>query len=217
MRILDYDLAEYDFPSALRAILGVDDLAALTAGGPGDPDASLYRNMEEAPHYRTLGAALADPARSASFAALYRRFVAERVAPEHPGPILYQARPTFRMLFPDTGGAARFHRDRDYGHDPAEVNYTVALTPAFASNAIWIESADGAADHAPIEMQPGQFARFDGANLSHGARRNETGAARVSFDFRVVAMDRAAGRTVSPPGWPLRPDPHRFAASDGTA
>jgi hypothetical protein len=211
MRILTFDLASYDFPAEIRTLLGVRDLSALRAGGSFDPEAALYRNMQEAEPYRRLMQALSDRERAARLADLYRRFVAERIAPEHEGPLLYQARPTFRMLFPEMSGESRFHRDRDYGHQAAEINYSVALTPCFGTNAIWIESREGLEDYQPIELEPGEMVEFDGATLKHGALRNATEVCRVSFDFRVLPVARANGRIESEPSWTAEPDPHRFA------
>jgi ectoine hydroxylase-related dioxygenase (phytanoyl-CoA dioxygenase family) len=109
------------------------------------------------------------------------------------------------------GGESRFHRDRDYGHRPAEINYSVALTPCFGTNAIWIESREGREDYQPMELEPGEMVEFDGASLKHGALHNTTGVCRVSFDFRVVAVEHAGDRVEAEPSWTAKPDPHCFA------
>jgi ectoine hydroxylase-related dioxygenase (phytanoyl-CoA dioxygenase family) len=39
-------------------------------------------------------------------------------------------------------------------------------------------------------MSYGQVLQFDGANLMHGNRLNDTFQTRVSFDFRVVDIEK---------------------------
>ena len=214
-RVFRYDRGRYPFDDVVREMLGQDDLETLRGPEAADAEWSIYKVMETAPHYVRLCEALLGPA-GETFRTLYHRFVAEIIRPAHGEPILYQACPTPRLLFADAGGAsggeARFHRDSDYGHDRAEVNYTVALTPIFASNAIWIESAPEAADYAPIELRPGEYARFDGASLRHGAVTNETGRSRVSFDFRVVPRRLRTNQRIVAPGTPERLDAHLFTS-----
>ena len=192
--VLAYDLAAYPFRDLIAACVGTDDLeglrAALPAAAVGE-GASLYRNMEQTAAHQALYAGLAG-APGEAFAKTYLRFLREVIAPQYPGEDLYyQVRPSHRILFADTPGASRYHRDRDYGHHPAEVNYLVPQTRAFGTNALWIESADGAGDFAPVALAVGEYLRFDGANRAHGAQVNVTGQTRVSFDFRVVPASLA--------------------------
>ena len=191
---LRYDPAAYPFRDIIAAAIGSERLEDLRAGLPDEgvgEGASLYRNMEHTAAHRALYAGLAE-APGAAFARTYLRFLREVIAPQYPGEgLYYQVRPSHRILFADTPGASRFHRDRDYGHHPAEVNYLVPQTRAYGTNALWIESADGAGDFAPAELAVGEYLRFDGANRAHGARVNATGQTRVSFDFRVVPASLA--------------------------
>lgn len=46
------------------------------------------------------------------------------------------------------------------------------------------------ADFAPYEVKPGQIFVFDGANLSHGNKLNDTQVCRISVDFRVVDFEK---------------------------
>ncbi|MGB3740367.1 MAG: hypothetical protein WA948_13575 [Pontixanthobacter sp.] len=108
------------------------------------------------------------------------------MAPLFDEPIRAQATPTPRILFADQRGVSRYHRDADYGHHDAEVNFFLPLTRCVQTNALWVETRAHSGDHRAIEMEPGDLLMFDGANLSHGARANETGRSRVSFDFRVI-------------------------------
>lgn len=187
--VLTYDAEAFPFHVVIAEAIGCDTLAELRAGLPAGgvgEGASLYRNMEQTSAFRALYEGL-EGASGQAFYRLYERFLREVVAPQYGGEsIYYQVRPSHRILFADTPGASRFHRDRDYGHHPSEVNYLVPQTAAFATNTLWIESAEGLGDYAPAEMRVGEYLRFDGANLAHGAKNNATGATRVSFDFRVV-------------------------------
>ena len=211
MRVLTYDPKRFDFAGWVREAAGEPDLSRLEAGVTAETGHSLYRTMEAAPFYERLEAALGDRERVASLAELYTRFVKEVIAPLFDEPIFYQARPTFRTIFADAAGEPRFHRDADYGHSRDEINYTVALTEAYATNAVWIESEAGKGDYAPIELKPGEIAEFDGANLSHGAVPNRTGRSRVSFDFRVIRAHADPERRLTL-SWPLRADAHLFTA-----
>ena len=191
--ILDFDPAAYPFHELIARYVGRDDLEAVAsevpATGVGE-GASLYRNMESSPYHKAMYAALQGPA-GEEFYAMYRRFVREVIQPQYGEDLYYQRRPSHRMLFRDAPGESRYHRDRDYGHDPAEVNYWVPQTRAFDTNSIWLESREDAGDFAPAELELGQYLRFDGANLRHGAKVNRTDRTRVSFDFRVVPASAA--------------------------
>ena len=101
------------------------------------------------------------------------------------------------------------------GHQPSQINFWMPLSAAFGSNTLHVEdegdgacratSADGdggaraAADGADAEAEPtrgishlaleGEFGtlhRFDGNRRHHFTLPNDTGATRVSLDFRVV-------------------------------
>lgn len=193
--ILKYDTSAYPFREIIAGYIGRDDLEDLQATYDDDPslDNSLYKNMEQSPVFKAMYSGLKSTEGKA-FYALYERFVREVIRPQYDGPIYYQTKPSHRILFADVPGQSRFHRDADYGHDPAEVNYWVALTPAFGTNTFWIESEYGKQDYRPVEARPGQYARFRGSTLSHGAKNNETGKSRVSFDFRVIPAEVAPDR-----------------------
>ena len=193
--LFDYDTARYPFRKLIGEYIGTQELETLHANYDSDPARanSLYKNMEQSPVFRAMYAGLSSP-QGEEFYATYERFVREVIRPQYDGPIYYQTKPSHRILFADVPGQSRFHRDADYGHDPAEVNYWVALTPAYGTNTFWIETEEGRGDYQPVEAEPGQFARFRGSTLSHGAKNNTTGRSRVSFDFRVIPAAEAPAR-----------------------
>ncbi|WP_116126755.1 hypothetical protein [Lewinella sp. IMCC34183] len=194
-KLFDYDPARYPFRSLISRYIGTDDLEDLRAAYTSDPELanSLYKNMEQSPVFKAMYAGLRS-AEGEEFYAVYECFIREVIRPQFTEPIYYQTKPSHRILFADVPGQSRFHRDADYGHDPAEINYWVALTPAYATNTFWIESEEGKEDYQPVETRPGQYARFRGSTLSHGAKNNTTGKSRVSFDFRVIPAADAPAR-----------------------
>ena len=194
-QVLDYDPHTFPFRKLISEYIGATELEELKATYHDDPslENSLYKNMEQSPVFRAMYAGLASD-EGQQFYDLYERFVREVIRPQYDGPIYYQTKPSHRILFADVPGQSRFHRDADYGHDPAEVNYWVALTPAYATNAFWIESEAGKEDYRPVEVAADQYVRFRGSTLSHGAKNNTTGKSRVSFDFRVIPAEEAPAR-----------------------
>lgn len=110
----------------------------------------------------------------------------ERVMDFYPEPIIVQRVPTFRVALPDNIAVGEPHRDRDYQHSPAEVNWWVPLTPAHETSAVWCETEPDRGDYLPLECGPNEALIFDAANLRHFNKPNETGDTRVSFDFRVM-------------------------------
>ena len=209
MQLRAYDTQRFDFAARMRDLLEVDDLTKLQSDAAPLEGASLYKNMEQAGLYTHLLERAAGPAGNA-FHALYRDFIGQIVAPQFKEPIIFQARPTIRLVFANLVGEPRFHRDSDYGHDPAEVNFIVPLTDSKASGTVWVESEPGRLDHRPVDMDYGQFLEFDGASLSHGAIVNTTGRSRVSFDFRIVMAAKAGAMHRLSDSLPETPDPHVY-------
>ncbi|CAE8719677.1 unnamed protein product, partial [Polarella glacialis] len=114
---------------------------------------------------------------------LLRSFVMPRLGAKR---LAFQARPTFRCHLPHTGASVRPHRDEDYMHPPCELNLWIPFTPTFGSNSLYAESRRGAGDFRPLELQPGQLARFYGSQVWHYTVANETDSTRVSIDVRVI-------------------------------
>ncbi len=215
-----YDLEKYNFTKIIADYLAADDLSQLrSATNEQEQDASLsiYKNMEQTVAYKRLYDCL-NSQQGKLFYETYERFMQEVIRPQYDEPVLYQKKPTHRILYLDSPGVSRFHRDRDYGHNTAEINYFLPQTAAFDTNTVWIESEEGKEDFAPMELKPGQFVRFNGASLLHGAKVNETGKTRVSFDFRIIPYSKRPGALVDTSRWneedkenPLFRNAHQFA------
>jgi hypothetical protein len=179
--ILSYDLERYPFPASVRELFGGAGLAQLHEHFPksgqatGDQDTPahevFYRGYER-------------------IAGLYEQFLRDVIGPRYGEDLCVQRVPTFRVHYPGAVAVREYHRDSDYHHDPATINFWLPLTPAFGTNTIWIESAPDSADFAPVELVPGQVLRFDAVRLTHGNQSNDTPATRVSFDFRVLPLRR---------------------------
>jgi hypothetical protein len=179
-RVLDYRLADYPFPGVVQELFGCASLDRLHEHYPrpvhanGDQDTPAH-----ALFYREY----------ARISGLYEQFVREVVAPAYGGEELcVQTVPTFRIHYPGALAVREFHRDSDYNHQVGITNYWLPLTPAFATNSIWLETEPYSEQFRPVDLLPGQVLRFDAVQLKHGNHRNDTEATRVSFDFRVLPM-----------------------------
>jgi hypothetical protein len=59
------------------------------------------------------------------------------------------------------------------------------LTTIWGANSLFLESAPGARDYHPLELEYGQLQQFYGCYATHFAVENTTDQTRVSIDFRV--------------------------------
>ena len=57
------------------------------------------------------------------------------------------------------------------------------------ANSLYCESAPGAGDYAPFEVDRGSYMRFWGNQCLHHTAVNTTEATRVSLDVRVVPLE----------------------------
>jgi len=75
----------------------------------------------------------------------------------------------------------------EYGHQRGELNFIwLPLTdPKLTRTTLWVESHEGAADDAPLDVGYGEVAAFHGSVCSHHVPANESRHTRVSLDFRV--------------------------------
>ena len=86
--------------------------------------------------------------------------------------LVYQAKPTLRVQFPDNKAVGGWHKDRDYNHPIEEINVWVPITDALNSNTIWLESSFDKKDFAPANMTFGEMLFFD-SGLTHGNKINK--------------------------------------------
>jgi hypothetical protein len=175
--VIGYDLAAYPFPALVADLFGTPHLDRLHERHPKPVNAT---GDQDTPAHQVFYKAFE------GIRPLYERFLREVVAPAYDDDLCVQRIPTFRIHYPGTIAVREFHRDSDYHHQLGVMNYWLPLTPAFASNTIWVESEPDAADFAPVDLRPGQVLRFSAVRLTHGNHTNDTPLTRVSFDFRVL-------------------------------
>lgn len=172
----------YPFAKKLCEVFGVKDLSTIQNEIP-----LLKRETDQATvhHHQFYEWTEGD-----DFKDMYENFIEVCVRPLYLGPIVVQANPTFRIAYPNNIAVGEFHKDKNY-RDPEwaakvkEVNYFLPFTDAFGTNTFWAESEEDKGDFAPVECDYGYYVRWDGANLTHGNKVNDTGQTRISVDFRV--------------------------------
>ena len=104
--------------------------------------------------------------------------------------IAYQRSPTLRVSLPCSVPLGHAHVDYEYHHPPSEVNFWIPLTRVFGNNSLFAETEPGAGDFHPFEGCWGQCFRFWGNQVRHYCVANDSGATRVSLDFRAIALPR---------------------------
>jgi hypothetical protein len=132
--------------------------------------------------------------------ALYRQLVQECILPmlqEETGEreFLVQREPSFRVHLPNNTALGRLpaddekiglHCDADYNHPAEEINFVLTITGQADTNSFYVESAPGKGNYLPVTLQYGEVFRFYGNQCRHYNRVNQTGATRISLDFRVI-------------------------------
>lgn len=121
---------------------------------------------------------------------LYDDFIKKVIMPIFDEPIVYQKIPTFRIQAPNNVGVGEWHKDKQYNHNQAEINFFLPFTDAFDTNTIWAESEEDKGDYTPLEAKYGEFIMWEGVRLTHGNKLNETNLSRVSVDFRIVPYSK---------------------------
>jgi ectoine hydroxylase-related dioxygenase (phytanoyl-CoA dioxygenase family) len=183
MQIYDYDKHIFNFAEVISSILEVNSLGKLHDFSEYDV---LTREKDQSTDWHRKYYKNFESVRP-----LYEKFVREFVKPLFGGgEIVYQSIPTFRVQLVGNVGVGAFHKDRDYNHGTSEVNFWLPFVDVWGNNSVWVESEEDRADYHPVKMSYGQLLKFDGANLMHGNRLNDTFQTRVSFDFRVVPIEK---------------------------
>ena len=207
---LRYDQSRWNLVAAVRAALGCHDtalqgLAQLprehTARGTPPVHRALVevrKGESSGPSIRSLEAMNLQVRRAwrhgpahAAFKVAFQQFVDEWLLPQFECDC-WVSPATLRVVLPGGIRPSRPHCDADYGYDASEINYWVPLTYVHGANSMWVESAPGLADFAPIEAAPGQVVRFYGNRCHHFTLANDSDAVRVTFDFRVLPRHLAS-------------------------
>ena len=125
-----------------------------------------------------------------NFLDVYKKFLKDEILPRFNEDLLYQKTPTFRIQIPNNISVAEFHNDKSYSHSPDEVNIFLPITEAKETYTIWSESRENLGDYSPMNAEYGEYYIWDGANLKHGNKINESNISRFSVDFRVLPYSK---------------------------
>ncbi|GFH60799.1 hypothetical protein CTEN210_17275 [Chaetoceros tenuissimus] len=123
---------------------------------------------------------------------VYRDFIRNEIRPlctngSIDEQIVYQYPPTTRVVMPNGNKTISMHCDKDYdNHQDAEINFWIPVTLVRGNNSLFLESKPGKGDFQSVELQYGQYLKFDGHDCRHYTVHNDTDTCRVSFDFRVI-------------------------------
>jgi hypothetical protein len=130
-------------------------------------------------------------ARTPEFTSMYETFIKQVIKPIYKEQIVYQAIPTFRIAYPNNIAVGEYHKDKWYRNGEwavsvKEDNFFMPLTDAFDTNTIWVETEEDKGDYIPMNCKYGEVIQWDGCNLTHGNKINETEKTRISIDFRII-------------------------------
>jgi hypothetical protein len=189
MNLNRYNTRTYPFRTLIEEAVGHKDLELLHTHYDYAPF-TMENNSDTVPHnnfYNKIREGWTD------FEALYDKFVEEVVTTVYGSrDFVYQSLPTFRIHLVENWVVPEFHCDSQpgYNHPEGEINFQVAVTSIYGTNATWCESVPGLGDYSPINLSPDQFAIFYGNKCRHGNMINKTPHTRVSFDFRILPLDK---------------------------
>ena len=183
MKKISYNKEHFLFKEKLEQLFGVNDLVTLN-----DNIEVFSREKDQSTKYHKL---YYDWAHTDEFINIYNEFILNTIKPLYNEQIVYQAIPTFRVAYPNNIAVGEFHKDKTYRDtkwaiEVDEDNFYLPFTDAFDTNTIWVESEEDKGDFQPLDCEYGEIIQWDGSNLTHGNKINETGKARVSIDFRVM-------------------------------
>lgn len=189
MKLYYYNTRHFDFAQTVRDIFKVEDLSYIhnildeQLSIPDDPSKDQKTKFHKI-FYESF------ERENCPFLDMYREFIVYLKETHYPNQkMVYQTRPTFRVHAPGNIAVAKWHKDKAYNHSENETNVYLPLTKAFDSNTIWSETEEDKGDYQPMNADVGGYFIWNGANLLHGNKKNETGVSRVSVDFRLIQFD----------------------------
>jgi len=185
MRKYKYDTQSYNFADGLRNIFDIYHLDRINENRD-----VLKREEDQSTRYHKLYYGWA---RTEKFTKMYESLI-QHIIKKHVynnESIVYQAIPTFRIAFPNNIAVGEWHKDKWYRNGEwaskvKEMNFFLPITDAFDTNTIWAETEEDKEDFIPMNCNYGEIIQWDGCNLTHGNKINETGRTRISIDFRVI-------------------------------
>ena len=181
-----YNLDEYNFRQEIEKMFGTNQLERIHE--IEDCDFGILDMETDNTTY--LHKKFYEKVEQTNFLDHYKKFLKDVILPHFNEDLLYQKIPTFRIQVPDNISVAEFHNDKSYSHSPDEVNIFLPITEAKETYTIWSESQENLADYSPMNAEYGEYYIWDGANLKHGNKINESNISRFSVDFRVLPFSK---------------------------
>ena len=181
-----YNLDEYNFRQEIEKMFGTDQLERIHE--IEDCDFGILDMETDQTTY--LHKKFYEKVEETNFLNDYKKFLKDVILPHFNEDLLYQKIPTFRIQVPDNISVAEFHNDKSYSHSPHEVNIFLPITEAKETYTIWSESQENLGDYSPMNAEYGEYYIWDGANLKHGNKINESNISRFSVDFRVLPYSK---------------------------
>jgi len=183
MKKINYNINNFPFKLRLEEIFQINELSNLN-----DNIEVFTREKDQSTNWHKL---FYNWARTDEFINFYDKFILEIVRPIYDEQIVYQSIPTFRVAYPNNIAVGEFHKDKHYRNGEwaamvKEDNFFLPFTDAYDTNTIWVESEEDKGDFTPMNCNYGECIQWDGCNLTHGNKINNTGKARISIDFRVI-------------------------------
>ncbi len=193
MKIQAYDLQKYMLHTEVEKIFNVSELTLLHLERPDLLPSSLltFENESKTSFHEKFYGALHE-GKLEVLKEKYQKFIEAEVRPKFSDSIAVQAFPSFRVHLPNDQAIHKWHydSDHDHRHPEWEINYFLPLTDAVDTQTIWLESVPGLRDYSPINLKYGEYVIFDGNRSMHGNKQNLSGKCRVSFDFRILPINR---------------------------
>lgn len=203
-QIFNYDTSGYQIRQQIEDLFKVDSLEDIHLQRPDLlPGGNFYKNhilsndVDMSFHkifYKKMNLPWAE------FLQEYETFIFENVPQIIGEKFLYQKTPSFRIHLPNMMAVSEFHCDTDenYNHPIGEINFIIPLTDMWDTNAVWAESERMKGDYTPMNVNFGQFVKFNGNMCRHGNKTNKTLKTRISFDFRILPISCTPAKGINP-------------------
>lgn len=203
-KIFKYKIQKYKIQEQIKQLFKVSDLEKihtlrkdLMPGGNFYKNHTLSNDVELSFHkifYKKMNSPWVE------FLNEYEKFIFENIPDIIGESFLYQKTPSFRIHLPNMMAVSEFHcdTDDDYNHPIGEINFIMPLTDMHDTNAIWVESERFKGDYTPINLNYGEFVRFNGNMCRHGNKTNLTQKTRISFDFRILPISCTPAKGMNP-------------------
>ncbi|BAQ68054.1 hypothetical protein NHU_00887 [Rhodovulum sulfidophilum] len=188
LEIFEYDPARYPLADWAREVLQWKRLECLN-----EKPLERAKTSNQRVYYFTKAMKDAyhdDGPAGAAIRRVVSDFVDREVRPRLPFVPWLRILPNFRVHEAGQEATSKLHRDRTYLTELGSLKIWLPFVGVSRGGTLWVESAEGKNDLAPIALQHGQAMLFDSLNLLHGCFFNDSGQSRVSMDF-IVRRDPA--------------------------